>query len=90
MVGGFEVQDKQCKTCIYRRDSSLDLKALEAQIADGRGYFKSFRVCHHSTTACCRGFWNRHKDAFQLGQIAQRLGVVRFVRHDNQREGGRQ
>ena len=27
-------------------------------------------------TACCRGFWNRHKDEFAVGQVAQRLGLV--------------
>lgn len=78
----FAIQERQCATCIYRTDSALDLKKLEAAIADGYGGFKSFRVCHHSKTACCRGFWNRHKDKFQLGQLAQRLGFVRFVNHD--------
>ena len=29
--------------------------------------------------ACCRGFWNRHKDQFPLGQVAQRLNAVVFV-----------
>jgi hypothetical protein len=85
----FDVQHKQCATCIYRKDSPLDLAKLEADCADAYGGFKSFRICHHSDTACCRGFWNRHKDKFALGQIAQRLGVVRFVKHDNQRGGGR-
>lgn len=78
-MSGFTVQAKQCATCIYRKDSPLDLKALEAAIADGYGGFTSFRICHHGDTACCRGFWNRHKDHFQLGQVAQRLGMVRFV-----------
>jgi hypothetical protein len=31
---------------------------------------------------CCRGFWNRHKDKFALGQIAQRLGWVVFIKGD--------
>jgi len=77
-----EVQQKQCATCIYRPDSTLDLKRLEDQIRDPYIGFKGHRVCHHSDTACCRGFWNRHKDAFTLGQIAQRLGLVKFVNHD--------
>lgn len=78
----FEVQAKQCATCIYRPDSALDLKKLEAQIADPNmaGFFRGHRICHHSKTACCRGFWNRHKDHFTAGQLAQRLNVVVFVK----------
>lgn len=79
----FKVQSKQCATCIYRADSSLDIKALEAQVADSYGGFKGHRICHHSDDACCRGFWNRHKDKFALGQIAQRLNLVQFVEEDN-------
>jgi hypothetical protein len=79
---GFRVQAQQCATCIYRPDSPLDLATLEAQIADGFGGFSKHRQCHHSSKAhpvCCRGFWNRHKDHFPGGQIAQRLGMVVFV-----------
>lgn len=79
----FEVQAKQCSTCIYRPDSPLDIKRLESQIADPhmRGFLSGHRICHHSGTACCRGFWNRHKNDFTLGQIAQRIGFVTFVDH---------
>lgn len=76
------VQRRACSTCIYRKDSTLDLKKLEADVADGYGGFRGHRVCHHATNrskVCCRGFWNRHKDKFPLGQIAQRLGLVKFV-----------
>ena len=81
---GLQVQSRQCATCIYRKDSPLDLKALEAQIADPhmKGFFVGSRICHHSKTATCRGFWNRHKDDFAAGQIAQRLGLVEIVDHD--------
>lgn len=82
--GGFQVQRTQCATCIYRKDSTLNLAALERACADKYmpGFFAKFRRCHHSTTACCNGFWTRHKDKFALGQIAQRLGFVEFVNHD--------
>lgn len=86
----FDVQSKQCATCIYRQDSTLNIAHLEGQVADKYGGFKGHRTCHHSTTACCRGFWNRHKDKFQMGQIAQRLGLVRFVQHDTLKERGRE
>lgn len=79
---GFYVQRKMCATCIYRPDSPLDLEKLEADVADGFGGFKAHRLCHHASKAepaCCRGFWNRHKDEFPGGQIAQRLNMVVFV-----------
>lgn len=73
-----------CATCIYRPESPLDLKSLEAQVADRFGGFSGHRTCHHSDTACCRGFWNKHRDKFAAGQIAQRLNMVEFVNHDTQ------
>lgn len=82
---GFKVQRRRCETCIYRKDSPFDIAELEAQARDPKvpWFFSSYRVCHHSNDACCRGFWDRHRDAFALGQIAQRLGLVMFVdEHD--------
>lgn len=78
----FEVQRTACSTCIYKKDCPLDIQQLEDQIKDIRGDFEGYRVCHHSGTACCRGFWNRHKDDFPAGQIAQRLNAVEYVDHD--------
>jgi hypothetical protein len=82
------VQAKQCATCIFRKDSPLDLKQLLAQIADPRceGFFKGHRICHHSKDAVCRGFWNRHKNDFTLGQLAQRFKLVEFVTVDTLNE----
>jgi len=80
---GFQVQAKQCETCIYRKDSPLDIKQLEAAIADRFGGFTKHRACHHADAGvCCRGFWNRHRNHFPAGQIAQRLGMVQFVTVD--------
>lgn len=79
MLAGFEVQARPCATCIYRKGSAADLVKLENDVRDEYVGFKGFRVCHHSGTACCRGFWNRHRNAFAAGQIAQRLGLVVFV-----------
>lgn len=49
------VQRRQCETCIYRDDSALNIKQLEAQIADPRmqGHFKGHRICHHTQTTLC-------------------------------------
>jgi len=78
---GFRVQRKQCATCIYRANNPLDVNQLENQVRDKYGGFKSHRQCHHTeaTSACCRGFWDRHKNEFQAGQLAQRLNAVEFV-----------
>ncbi len=78
----FKVQKKACASCIYRKDSGFDIKELEAQVADNYGGFKGHRICHHSNDVCCRGFWNRHKNKFTMGQIAQRLKMVAFVTVD--------
>lgn len=75
----FKVQKKSCSTCIYKKDSPLDIKELESQVRDKYGFFKGYRICHHSDDVCCRGFWNKHKNEFPAGQIAQRLNVVQFV-----------
>lgn len=81
-----KVQRRQCDTCIYRRDSALDIRELERQIADPRmaGHFKGSRLCHHGPSTrraavVCAGFWARHKDHYDAGQIAQRLHLVEFV-----------
>jgi hypothetical protein len=75
----FRVQRKMCDTCIYRPDSALDLRVLEDEVRDPHMGFRGHRICHHSDDVCCRGFWERHKDEFPLGQIAQRLNRVEFV-----------
>ena len=88
---GFYVNKKQCDTCIYRkRDPEgqklhWDTDKLEEQIKDEMGFFQGYRICHDYSVGeesqddrdvCCRGFWNRHKDKFPGGQIAQRLYCV--------------
>lgn len=82
---GFKVQKQMCSSCIYRPDSMFDLEELENQVRDKHGGFSGHRQCHHSDDsepACCRGFWNKHKDNFQMGQVAQRLDMVEEVNID--------
>lgn len=76
-----EVMRNACATCIYRKDSPLDLDALEEEVKDEHldGFFQGYRICHHHDSAVCRGFWARRKDKFTLGQLAQRLGMVKEV-----------
>ena len=83
-MSGFRVRASMCETCIYRPEQGADfVKRLEDQVRDPNmeGHFRGHRECHDKPKgACCRGFWNRHKDRFDLGQLAQRLGFVRFVK----------
>ena len=80
----FKVCAQRCATCIYNANSPLDVQALEDEARDPYVGFKSYRACHHhpDNDVCCRGFWNRHKDAFMLGQLAQRLGMVEEIEGD--------
>lgn len=79
---GLAVMSRACDTCIFRKDLHWDLESLLAEVRDphAEGHFKSYRACHHKgegqDTAVCRGFWNRYRDDFDLGQLAQRLGLV--------------
>jgi len=85
-IGMFKVQKQMCSSCIYRPESPLDLEALEDQVRDKYVGFKGHRQCHHTkgkNAACCRGFWNAHKDEFQMGQISQRLDMVEEVEIDD-------
>ena len=87
---GFKVQDRMCRTCIYGPNTHFDIERLENDCREkvhGKfiDFFAKYRVCHHSKDACCHGFWRRHKDHFQLGQLAQRLGMVRFVDDEDTR-----
>lgn len=78
----FKVQRKMCETCIYRKSSPLDLERLENEARDDHKGFRVHRVCHHTegpNEACCKGFWDRHKDDFPMGQISQRLNMVEEV-----------
>lgn len=81
----FKVQRQRCASCIYRKDSSLDLQRLEAAVRDPIMGFRGWRACHHARAGdvCCRGFWDNHRDEFTLGQIAQRLNAVEFVAVDD-------
>jgi hypothetical protein len=83
--GIIKVQKQRCSTCIYRKDSTLDLAQLEDQVRDKHMGFEGYRACHHAQKGdvCCRGFWEKHRDEFALGQIAQRLNMVEFVTVDD-------
>jgi hypothetical protein len=80
---GFFVMARRCSTCIYRKDwMGTPIEKLEDQVRDRYVGFRGHRICHcqkRGEKACCRGFWDHHRDEFAAGQIAQRLGLVVFV-----------
>lgn len=86
------VQKKPCATCIFRAECALDIERLVDAVRESAPlnwpkhkpwpFMRGHRVCHHSLTAVCAGFWALYKDKFQLGQIAQRLGLVEYVQDD--------
>ena len=82
-MSGFRVQKKMRSTCIFKPECTLNLDRLVKTAIKNDTY----RVCHHSDEACCRGFWERYKDSFNLGRIAQRLNAVRFVEEDKHERG---
>ena len=84
MVTGLSVMEKACKSCIYNKDSPNDLSKLENDVRDKYVGFNGYRICHsdENKIACCRGFWNRYKNEFAMGQIAQRLGLVKYVKEE--------
>ena len=79
----FKVRSKPCDTCIYRQENYDRLNTLEEKVKDPHfeGHFVTYRTCHHHNAEgiCCRGFWNRHKDHFDIGQLAQRCDAVEYV-----------
>ena len=81
--GKFCVNTKMCESCIYKPTSPLSLKKLENDIKNKYGFFDGFRVCHNTKNSCCRGFWNKHKNNFQAGQIAARLKLIKYRRGDH-------
>jgi hypothetical protein len=83
MMKALKVQRRQCETCIFKTEHwpPAHLAALLDEIRDPKmnGHFSGYRVCHHNRGTVCAGFWARHRDNFDLGQIAQRFGLVRMV-----------
>jgi hypothetical protein len=80
----FLVQRRPCATCIYGPNSHLDVTMLESKVRDPKqpSFFRGYWVCHNAyprEPVCCAGFWQRHREAFARGQIAERLGLVRYV-----------
>lgn len=46
----------------------------------------TFFVCHKTDNVCCNGFWNNFRNEFNLGRMAQRLNMVKFVNVDKRKD----
>ena len=81
----FKVRKHRCKTCIFGSRVNWNLEELLDMIRDPENpeSFTSYRVCHDDQDnvpeRCCRGFWDKHRNDFLLGRVAQIAGVVKEV-----------
>ena len=80
----FKVRAQHCRTCIYTKRTPVrrTIDELEDEVRDDRGFMQGYRICHHTEDVCCRGFWNRHRNDFPAGQIAQRLDAVTYTNEE--------
>lgn len=83
-----EVFKTKCNQCLYTNKRITSKERADEIIAkcikDGN-YF----ICHKSTIkdegkVCCSSFYKKHGDKAQIVQIAKRLNVVKFVKHDKE------
>ena len=81
---GFRVQEHPCNQCLFSTARIVDQERSDAIVKgclDTDRYF----ICHKDRKhgnhgACCRGFWDRYKNHFLAGRLAQLLEIVKFVR----------
>jgi hypothetical protein len=84
--GKVHVRKKKCTTCIFWPGNRMHLhsgrvKELVEAAKQNGGYI----VCHDTLPivaehqAVCRGWWDPHRSDSQLMQIAERLGIIKFV-----------
>lgn len=79
-----EVRKTKCDQCLFTDNRIVSQKRAGDVVKDCLKRDTYF-ICHKTQTEdapqdmCCRGFWDQHKNNFNLGRIAQRLQAVRFV-----------
>ena len=81
--GLVHVLARRCDTCVFRPGNLMHLQPgrvrdmVDQAVAKG-----SVIVCHATlgtdANACCRGFWDAHRDRVQALQVAERLDVVAY------------
>lgn len=77
----FKVMAERCAECLYGRNKIVS-NARRTQILREITRKDSHFICHKATLAgqeaCCRGDWDQ-RGGGQMGRIAGRLNLVRFV-----------
>lgn len=80
-----KVQSKPCNQCLFTKNRIVSKERATSIVKDSLKK-DTFFVCHKSSIegdghgeVCCKTYWDRYKNQFNLGRIAQRLDVVKFV-----------
>jgi hypothetical protein len=82
-----KVQKKRCNECLFGDNFVVSCEERRDEVIRDALAKDSYFVCHKSSISnkkkdedvCCRGYWDAHKDDFNLGRIAQRLGGPYFM-----------
>lgn len=78
------VQKHPCSQCLFT-DKRIVPRTRAVSIVNDCLKRDTYFVCHKTQIekcnedVVCHTFWNRYKNNFNLGRIAQRLRVVKFV-----------
>lgn len=81
---GVRVCATKCATCIFRPGNLMDLRPGRVKgMVDDCIRQQSTIPCHDTLDlkkqAICRGFYDAHRHAIQLLQVAERLGFTKEV-----------
>ena len=74
----FRVKTQQCNQCLFS-DNKIVNDARKEEVLRTTLKKDSFFVCHKTDDVCCKGYWDSHKNDFTVGQIAQRLNLIKEV-----------
>lgn len=78
------IQKAKCDQCLFTKNMVVKNNTRRTEIIKSALNNDTYFICHKSSIAsngdvCCRGFWDKFKNDFNLGRIAQRLNFVNEV-----------
>jgi hypothetical protein len=77
-----KIQRKQCNQCLFSGRRIVS-PARKREVVEECLKYETFFTCHKGSiagvNACCKGYWDRYHESFQLGQLAARLGWIEWV-----------
>jgi len=74
----FRVQGSKCDQCLFS-DNKIVNDDRKEEVLRTTLKKDTFFVCHKTDDVCCKGYWDKYKDKFTVGQIAQRLNLMKEV-----------